>query len=262
MKSYETVACETPAPHVLVVTLNRPQAANALNTQMGLDVLDLFRGLILDVGDLRCIVLTGAGERFCGGGDLKERDGMFDADWLRQHAIFEQAFYALMDCPIPVIAAVNGAAFGGGCEFTLACDFIYADETATFAFPETGLGIIPGVGGTQNLPRAVGGRRARELLFTGQVFTAAQAHDWGMVNRVTPAGHVLAEALQTAGKIAARGPIAIRQAKRSAVTGADQDLKAALAIEVECYNRAALSADRREGVAAYNEKRRPDFKGV
>lgn len=260
---YETLLVEQHSPHVLLVKFNRPTAANALNTQMGRDVLALFSELLLDPRETRCIVLTGVGEKaFCAGGDLKERNGMTDATWAAQHRIFEQAFYSIMDCPIPIIAAVNGAAYGGGCEFALACDFIYAASTARFAQTETRLGIIPGGGGTQTLARAVGARRAKELIFSARPFSAAEAHEWGMVNRVVPAEALMNEALAAAVKIAENGPIAVRQAKRAISNGIETDLKTGLALEIECYNSTVPTADRREGVAAFNEGRAPKFTGA
>ncbi|MDQ0464564.1 enoyl-CoA hydratase/carnithine racemase [Caulobacter ginsengisoli] len=259
---FDTIALDQPAPHVLRIRFNRPDVANALNTAMARDVLSLFQGLILDPQDWRCLILTGAGDKaFCAGGDLKERHGMTDAAWQAQHVLFEQAFYALMDSPVPVIAAVNGAAYGGGCEFALACDFIHAAETARFALTETRLGIIPGCGGTQNLPRAVGVRRARELILTGRPFSAREAADWGMVNRVVPLGDLEDSVLETAAAIAAGGPIAVRQARRAMGLGIETDLKTGLALEVEAYNRTIPTADRREGVAAFNEKRPAVFRG-
>ncbi|MDB5470726.1 MAG: Enoyl CoA hydratase [Caulobacter sp.] len=261
--TYETLRLDTPAPHILRVAFNRPAVRNALNTQMARDVLALFGGLIEDPADHRCIILTGDGDQaFCAGGDLKERNGMTDAAWAAQHLLFEQAFYALMDCPIPVIAAVNGAAFGGGAEFALACDFIHAADSARFALTETRLGIIPGCGGTQNLPRAVGVRRAKELILTGKPFSAAEAHDWGMVNTVWPAPDLMGGVLAVAAAIAAGGPIAVRQAKRAMTLGVETDLKTGLAIEVEAYNRTIPTSDRREGVAAFNDKRPARFTGA
>lgn len=257
---FETILTETPASNILIVTLNRPDAANALNTQMGRDLHELFSKLILDAGGIRCLVLTGAGRHFCAGGDVKERHGMTDAEWRLQHVIFEQGFYALMDCPIPVIAAVNGAAYGGGAEMALACDFIYAADDVSFAFPETNLGIIPGGGGTQNLSRAVGTRRARELLYSGRPFTARQALDWGMVNELFGSDGLLEGAIEIARQIASRAPMAVRQAKRSVSLGSTVDLKTGLGIEVEAYNRLVSTADRREGIAAAREKRPPVFK--
>lgn len=266
LPAFDTLALDRPAPHVLRIRFNRPAAANALNTAMAKDVLSLFRTLNVEPdtvgeGDWRCLVLTGEGKAFCAGGDLKERNGMTDAAWQAQHVLFEQAFYALMDCPIPVIAAVNGAAYGGGCEFALACDFIHAAEGARFALTETRLGIIPGCGGTQNLPRAVGARRAKELILTGRPFTAAEAEAWGMVNRVATLADLEAGVLETAAAIAAGGPIAVRQAKRAIGLGVETDLKTGLALEVEAYNRTIPTEDRREGVAAFNDKRSAAFKG-
>ncbi|MGN0932404.1 enoyl-CoA hydratase-related protein [Falsigemmobacter intermedius] len=260
--AFETLLLSRPESHVLVVTLNRPACANALNTQMGKELLALFRRLQLDAEGLRCVILTGAGVKaFCAGGDLRERDGMSDAAWARQHVIFEQAYYTLMDCPIPVIAAVNGAAYGGGCEMALACDFIIAAEEARFALTETSLGIIPGAGGTQNLARAVGTRRARQLIFTAQPFSAAEAADWGMVNEVVAPAVLLPRALALATRIAANGPVAVVQAKRAITMGSETDLRTGLALEVEAYNRCVPTADRREGVLAFNEKRPPVFQG-
>src|SRR5688572_30887148 len=188
-KDYETLKLDRPEPHILVVTLNRPLASNALSTQMGLDLMDLFEGFQVALDDLRCVLLTGAGEKaFCAGGDLKERRGMTDEAWAAQHAIFERMLRALLACPLPVIAAVNGAAYGGGCELALAADFIYASDTARFALTEVTLGIMPGAGGTQNLPRAVGMRRAKEIILTGLPFAAQDGESWGLVNKVVPAG--------------------------------------------------------------------------
>ena len=262
MSDYSLLLCERPTPLLLIVRFNRPQVANALNTQMGRELRGLFGDLIIDPGKLRCVVLTGVGDKaFCAGGDLKERNGMTDADWRVQHAIFEQAFYAIMDCPIPVIAAANGVAYGGGCELALACDFIYAAEGARFALTETKLGIIPGGGGTQNLPRAVGARRAKELIFSATPFTAAQAESWGMVNRVCPPETLMQDVLDLATRICANGPVAVRQAKRAITVGSEVDLRTGLAIEIEAYNRTVGTADRREGVAAFNEKRSAAFTG-
>jgi len=263
MAQYETLIREDLEGDIAVITLNRPNVANALNTQMGRDLLHLFRSVLMDPGTLRCLVLTGAGNKaFCAGGDLRERSGMSDADWQRQHVIFEQAFYTLMDCPVPVIAAVNGAAYGGGTEMALACDFVHAAEGARFALTEPKLGIIPGGGGTQNLPRAVGLRRAKELIFSATPFSAAEAAKWGMVNRVWSSEGLIPGVLELARRIAANGPIAVRQAKRAMTMGVETDLKTGLAIEIEAYNRTVPTADRREGVLAFNEKRAPRFTGA
>lgn len=257
---YTTLRTEKPAPHVLVVTLNRPEVLNALNTQMGRDVLDLWTRLTAEPGDVRCVVLTGAGERaFCAGGDLKERDGMTQAQWQAQHELFERGFMALMELPLPVIAAVNGHAFGGGLELALCCDFIYAARTARFALSEVRLGIMPGGGGTQNLPRAVGERRAKELILTAKPFSADEGAAWGLVNKVSE--HCLRDALETAETISANAPLSVRQAKKSIHYGLQTDLLTGYRFEIEAYNRLVDTDDRREGVRAFNEKRKPLFKG-
>ena len=260
---FETFALERLDGHVLLVTLDRPEASNAMNTRMGLDLMELFEGLILDVEDIRVVVLTGRGAKaFCAGGDLKERKGMTDASWQSQHAVFERMVRAVMGCPIPLIAAVNGAAYGGGCEIAAAADFIYAAATARFALTEVTLGIMPGAGGTQTLPRAVGERRAKELILTGLPFSAQEAEDWGLVNKVLPPDGLLEAALATARRIAGNGPIAVRQAKQSIGRGLQMSISDGLAFEIEAYNRMVPTEDRREGVLAYNERRKPNFRGV
>ena len=259
---FETLKVERRGPHILLVTLNRPAAANAMNTQMGRELMALFEALSLDLERLRCVVLTGSGEKaFCAGGDLKERNGMTDEAWVAQHLVFERMLRALIGCPIPVIAAVNGAAYGGGCEIAAACDFIYAAPHARFALTEVTLGIMPGAGGTQNLPRAVGERRAKGIILTGAPFTAEEAERWGLVNRVIPADRLLEETMATAERIAANAPIAVRQAKQSISRGLQMSLADGLAFEIEAYNRLVGTEDRREGVRAFNEKRKPVFKG-
>jgi enoyl-CoA hydratase/carnithine racemase len=258
--AYQTLALEPRDEHILVVTLNRPQALNALNTQMGKDKLDLWTRLAAEPGAVRCVVLTGAGERaFCAGGDLKERDGMTDAAWNAQHEIFERAYLALLELPLPVIAAVNGDAFGDGLEMALSCDFIYARKGARLALPETKLALIPGVGGTQTLARAAGERRAKELVMAGQIFTAEQGYEWGVVNRVCE--NLLEEAAATARAIAANGPLAVRQAKKAIHYGLQMDLATGFRFAVEAYNQLVGTEDRMEGVRAFNEKRKPRFQG-
>lgn len=168
---------------------------------------------------------------------------------------------ALIDCPMPLIAAVNGSAYGGGCEIALACDFIYAARGVRFALPEVTLGIMPGAGGTQNLPRALGERRAKELLLTGRPFAAEDAAAWGMVNRLCDPAALVSDAIETASAIAANAPIAIRQAKRAMHHGLGLSLADGMLFEVEAYNRMVPTEDRREGVRAFNEKRRPVFVG-
>jgi enoyl-CoA hydratase len=260
--SFATLNIDRPHQHVMLVTINRPAAANALDTQCGTDIMTLLESFSLAAADTRCIVVTGAGDRaFCAGADLKERKGMTNDAWMRQHLIYERMARALLSCPIPIIAAVNGAAYGGGCELALACDFIYAAEHARFALTEVTLGIMPGAGGTQTMARAVGERRAKEIILTGKPFTAAEAQHWGMVSKVLPPSELVAAALATAGVIAQNAPISVRQAKLAISRGVNMSLWDGLALETEAYYRTVPTEDRREGILAFNEKRAATFKG-
>jgi enoyl-CoA hydratase len=259
---FETIVLSRPDDHVLLVTLNRPDVANALNTRMGLELVEVYEALSIDLENLRAVIITGKGDKaFCAGGDLKERNGMSDEAWQAQHVIFERMVRAIMGCPIPVLAAVNGAAYGGGCEIAAASDFIYAAGTARFALTEVTLGIMPGAGGTQNLARAVGERRAKELILSGLPFTAAEAEAWGLVNRVVEPSELLEATLAIARRIAGNGPIAVRQAKQAIHRGLQMSVWDGLAFEIEAYNRLVPTEDRREGVRAFNERRKPVFSG-
>lgn len=262
LPDYETLSARMASEHVLLVTLNRPQVGNALNTQMGRDLLDLWNRLTEDAGPVRCVVLTGAGERiFCAGGDLKERNGMSRETWQRQHELFERMYWTLVDLPLPVVAAVNGHAYAGGLEMALSCDFVYASRDARFALTEVTLGIMPGAGGTQNLPRAVGERRAKEILMTGRPFDASQALDWSLANSLHEPAQVLPAALATAGVVAGNAPLSVRQIKKSVRYGGQMELRTAFRFEIEAYNHLIDTDDRREGVLAFNEKRKPVFQG-
>jgi enoyl-CoA hydratase len=261
-REFETIRVEDRGAGLLLLTLNRPAVANAMNSQMGRDLLAFFDGINAAPAKQRCIVLTGAGERaFCAGGDLKERNGMTDEAWQDQHLLFERMIRAFVGCPVPVIGAVNGAAYAGGCELALCCDFAYAAPAARFALTEVTLGIMPGAAGTQNLPRAVGERRAKEIILTGRPFTAAEAYEWGMANRICEPGRVVEDALETGRRIADNAPISVRQAKHAIHVGMQMDLASGMMFEIEAYNRMVPTEDRREGVLAFNEKRKPRFKG-
>jgi len=262
LPNYETLLTEMVEPHLLKITLNRPQVGNALNTQMGHDFLDLWTRLTEDTRDIRCIILTGAGDKiFCAGGDLKERKGMTKEQWLKQHQLFERMYWTLTDMPIPVIAAINGHAYAGGFETMLSCDFVYASSAAKFALTEVTLGIMPGAGGTQNLPRAIGQRRAKEMLMTGRPIDAAKALDWGLLNEVCEPDQVLNKAMDTARIIAGNAPLSVQQIKKSVRYGLEMELRTAFRFEVEAYNHLIETEDRYEGVLAFNEKRKPVFKG-
>jgi enoyl-CoA hydratase/carnithine racemase len=259
-QSYETLQVQREQ-HVVTVTLDRPEALNAINTAMGRELLDCFEALFWDK-EARVVILTGTGEKaFCVGGDLKERQGMSDDDWRDQHVIFEQAAFRLLHCPQPVIAAVEGFAMGGGCELAVLADFVVASETAVFAAPEVTRGIFPGIGGTQMLPRIVGGPFAKEMVFTGRRVAAAEAKAVGLINHLVPAGEAVAKAREIADIIAQNGPIAVRQAKKAVAWGSEVDLETGMRLSIEAYNITVNTEDRLEGVRAFNERRPPAFQG-
>ena len=255
-----TIEIGEPSEGVKVVTLSRPDAANALNTAMGEELLALWTAMAGDAS-VRVAVLTGAGRFFCAGADLKERDGMSDQQWSDQHVMFEAMIRAQLACPFPIIAAVNGAAMGGGCEMALACDFAWASSAARLGLPEVGLGIIPGLGGTQYVVRAAGERRAAELLMSGLPIDAAQALEFGLVNRVTPPDELMAQVLERARVIAGKAPLSVRALKKVVRGGAALPLDEAMDLELAQYNRLFRTQDRREGVAAFNQKRTAVFRG-
>jgi len=260
--SYRTLNVATSSDgRVVTVELNRPEVLNAMNTAMGEDLLRCFEGLHRD-RTVRAVVFTGAGPKaFCVGGDLKEREGMSDEAWRAQHVIFEAAAARVLHCPVPVIAAVEGFAMGGGCELAVLSDLIVCGESAVFAVPEVTRGIFPGVGGTQLLPRILGAPMAKEMIFTGRRVDAREAKTIGLVNHVVPAGQARAKALEIAAAIADNGPIAVRQAKKAVNWGSETDLETGMALAIEAYNNTVTTDDRREGVRAFNEKRKPRFQG-
>ncbi len=234
---------------------------NAMNTAMGEDLLACFTALNRDA-DVRVVIFTGAGERaFCAGGDLKERNEMTDAAWRAQHVIFEQAAFAVLRCPVPVIAAVEGFALAGGCELALLSDFIVAGETAVFGLPETTLGIFPGIGGTQLLPRVLGAPAGQGA----DLHRPPHEGGRGQGRRPRqPRGARRTGARQGPGDrttIAANGPVAVRQAKKAIMAGLDRDLESAINLAIEAYNVTVETEDRLEGVRAFNEKRKPQFRG-
>ncbi len=186
---------------------------------------------------------------------------MTDEAWRAQHVIFEEAAFLVLHCPVPVIAAVEGFAMGGGCELAVLSDFVVASETAVFAVPEVTRGIFPGIGGTQLLPRIVGGPLAKEMIFTGRRVDAREAKAIGLVNHLVPGGQARAKALEIAATIADNGPIAVRKAKQAIGWGSETDLETALRLAIEAYNNTVTTEDRLEGVRAFNEKRKPRFKG-
>jgi enoyl-CoA hydratase len=263
---YETLLIQ-PAPGtapedgIRCLVLNRPDVMNAMNTQMFVDLRNALHELAFDDG-LLVLIITGAGERaFCTGGDLKQRDGMTDAAWRRQHQLAEEVLLAVKDFPRPVIAAVEGHAHGGGCELALMCDWIVAARTAVFSLPEVRRGIMPGGGGIQNLVRAVGGRRAKQLLLTARRFSSEQAAAWNMVTTLVETGQALDVAVAEAREIGLAAPMAVHYAKLAASRGGEVDFHTGYALDIAAYNVLVSSGDRLEGVKAFNEKRAPHWNG-
>lgn len=246
---------------VAVITLNRLEAANALSLQMLYELHEAIYDIKFD-RQIRCVIVTGAGDKaFCAGADLKERAGMNMTQVRKTVALIRGNINDLEQLPQPVIAAVNGVAFGGGTELALACDIRVAAETAKFGLTETSLGIIPGAGGTQRLPRLIGKGRAKELIFTARRIDAKEALDIGLVEYVTPAEGALTKAMEIARQIVRNGPIAVTQAKYAINKGSDVDLQTGLAIEQNAYEVVIPTKDRLEGLQAYKEKRSPVYKG-
>ncbi len=246
---------------IATITFNRPKALNALNGAL----LEEFSRALDEIDaseDIRVLVLTGAGEKsFVAGADITEL-ATFGPLQAKVFAKKGQAIISrLQELSIPVIAAVNGFALGGGSEMALACDFIYASENANFGLPEITLGIIPGFGGTQRLPRLVGANRAKEMIFTGKMIPAAEAAAIGMVNKVCPAANLMEEVMKTAKAIAAKGRVSLRAAKQAVNSGLGADLATGLNIECDAFALCMASEDAKEGTTAFLEKRKAAFKG-
>lgn len=246
---------------IRTLVLNRPEVMNAMNTQMFVELREALHELAFDDA-LRVLIFTGAGERaFSAGGDLKQRDGMTDGQWRRQHQLAEEVLLAVKDFPQLVIAAVEGHAHGGGCELALMCDYIVASRTAVFSPRELRRGIMPGGGGIQNLERAVGMRRAKKLLLTARRFPAEEAAEWGMVTALAEPGAALAAAVADARDIVLAAPMATHYAKLAASRGGEIDFHSGYMLDIAAYNVLVSSADRLEGVKAFNEKRLPRWSG-
>lgn len=246
---------------IVIITLNRPEAANALSVQLLEDLRDALLACKFDQ-TVRCIVITGTGEKaFCAGADLKERVGMDPVQVRKTVALIRDTINSLESLPQPVIAAVNGVAFGGGTELALACDLRIASESAKFGLTETSLGIIPGAGGTQRLPRLIGKGRAKELIFTARRIDAREALELGLVEYTVPAGCLMDKAMDIGGQIVRNGPIAVQQAKFAIDKGYDVDLNTGLAIEQNAYEITIPTKDRLEGLRAFKEKRAPIYMG-
>ncbi|MFC4054037.1 enoyl-CoA hydratase/isomerase family protein [Actinomadura syzygii] len=245
--------------HVAEIVLDRPEALNALSTAMARRLAAVCAEVAADAS-VRAVVLSAAGEKaFCVGADLKERNAMTDEEILAQRPIFRAAFGGVLNLPQPVIAAVHGYALGGGCEFALSTDMIVADETAVFGLPEVTVGLVPGGGGTQLALHRLGPGRAAELVLTGRRLRAGEAVAYGLADREVAAGAAREEALSIARVIAGNSPVAVRAAKRALRLGIGSALEAGLDLEDNAWRTAAFSPDRREGIAAFNEKRTPNW---
>ncbi|MDX3855398.1 enoyl-CoA hydratase/isomerase family protein [Streptomyces sp. AK02-01A] len=247
--------------HVAELVLDRPKAMNAVSTEMARSLTAGCEALGADSG-VRVTVLTSTHARaFCVGADLKERNSFSDADLVRQRPTARAAYTGVLELPMPTIAAVHGFALGGGFELALACDLIVADRTAVLGLPEVSVGVIPGGGGTQLLPRRVGAARAAELIFTARRVDADEARELGLVDELVAEGSDRDEALALAARIAANSPVGLRAAKRALRLGHGLDLRAGLEVEDAAWRSVAFSGDRAEGVAAFNEKRKPQWPG-
>jgi enoyl-CoA hydratase len=260
MASYETLLVERRG-RVAVITINRPQKLNALNIQTraeGAAALDELR----EDESVRVVVITGAGEKaFVAGADIAEFEGR-TAVTQRDVMTARSLFTAVDTFPKPVIAMINGFCLGGGCELALSCDIRIAGENARFGQPEINLGIIPGGGGTQRLTRLVGEGKAMELILTGDMIDAQHAYNLGLVNMVVPAADLEAKTMELANRIAEKSPVALRMAKEAVKTAARANLDEGLRREVDLFALCFSSADKDEGVRAFLEKRKPEFKGV
>ena len=252
-----TVRVERPAPHVAELIMDRPEALNALSTDQARRLWNAVREVGADRQVSVVVLCSALSQAFCVGADLKERSRFDDDQLAAQRSVFVEAFGAMRGIEVPTIAAVDGYALGGGCELALCCDLIVASDDATFGLPEVGLGLVPGGGGTQLLSRRVGLNRALDLILTGRRVTAAEALDLGLADRAAPAGSARTAARELAEQIVCQSPISLRAAKSAVREGFETDLATGLDLEDQAWRAAAFSTDRREGVAAFLDRRAP-----
>ncbi|HJW90743.1 MAG TPA: enoyl-CoA hydratase-related protein [Anaerolineales bacterium] len=258
MSENQFVYVERDGP-VAIVTLSRPEALNALNAEMLADLCEALEVLDADP-QVRTIVLTGSGRAFAAGADIKVLAEYSSLDVLRANT--QSYWQRLRNLNKPLIAAVNGYAYGGGCELALQCDLIVASETASFAQPEIKLGIMPGAGGTQRLARAIGPYRAMEMILLGEPLTALDAYAYGLVNRLVPPENCVDEAVELARQIADRPPIAVRLARQAVRHGLENTMREGLEVERRNYTLLFDTHDQAEGMSAFMEKRKPRFRGA
>ncbi len=248
--------------HIGIITLNRLEAANALSLQL-LDELNEVFTEIENNNSIRCVIITGAGNKsFCAGADLKERRGMTEEEVIKTVTYIGETISNIEKLKVPVIAAINGVAFGGGLELALACDIRIVANHVKMGLTETSLAIIPGAGGTQRLPRLIGTGQAKRLIYTAMRIEADEAYKIGLVESIVQPENLLQEAKQLAVKIASNGPIAVKQVKEAINKGIETDLNSGLNIEHQCYKQTIPTEDRLEGLQAFKEKRKPNYKGI
>lgn len=248
--------------HIGIVTLNRKEAANALSLKL-LDKLNKIAREIEKNDSIRCVIITGAGDKaFCAGADLKERRGMTEDEVIKTVTYIGETVLYIEKLQVPVIAAINGVAFGGGLELALACDIRLAANHVKMGLTETSLAIIPGAGGTQRLPRLIGTGQAKRLIYTAVPIDAEEAYKIGLVELLVTHDNLLQEAKLLAKKIVSNGPIAVKQAKEAINKGIETDLYTGLTIEHQCYKQTIPTEDRLEGLQAFKEKRKPEYKGI
>ncbi len=252
------VVTERPAEGVGLIRINRPEARNALNLEVR-KLIGQYLTEMTDDASVRCIVLTGNEKSFAAGADIKEMAGAGSIDMLLRGT--QNMWRKIYGCPKPVIAAVNGFALGGGCELAMTCDIIIAGESAKFGQPEVKIGIIPGGGGTQRLPRTVGKYKAMRYVLTGDLFSAKEAYDMNLVSEVVPDAEVEKRAVAMAQQIAELAPLAVQQTKESVIRGMDASLETGLTLETRTLQMLFASKDQKEGMAAFIEKRKPKFEG-
>src|SRR4051794_32195684 len=244
---------------VALITLNRPHADNAITTEMGARLTEVVETIAVRPA-IRVVVLTGAGDRaFSVGSDLRQRKGMTKEDWLRQRQDFDRTLYTVRQLRKPILAAVNGTAYGGGSELAQSTDFIIASDNATFGQPEAMLSLAAGGGSPALLPRLLPPGKALQMLMTGDPITAAEAHRLGMVNEAHPPGELMDAAMRIAEKIASNSPTAVQAVKRAVRLGEGQPIEQAIAIMMDSHWRSAVHPDRVEGIGAFNEGREPTF---
>ncbi|HOL17079.1 MAG TPA: enoyl-CoA hydratase-related protein [Bacillota bacterium] len=250
----------TREERLAVVTINHPPV-NALNKQVMDELEQAFQELAED-GSVGAVIVTGAGEKaFVAGADISEFPTLSSANGEKLSRRGQQIFQQIADFPAPVIAAVNGFALGGGLELALACDIRVVAENAKVGLPEVTLGIFPGYGGTQRLPRFIAQGKAKQLIFTGEMIDAAEAYRIGLADQLAAPGEALAKAKELAGKILQRGPVAVRLAKQAINQGLEQTLREGLKMEAYLFGQLCDTEDQKEGARAFLEKRKPEFKG-